>query len=871
MKRQLGILLAILLMIAPNLLAQNDQELPKPSSFFGFEPGADRELFNYEPLIDYLQILADKSPRVAMTEIGVSPLGLTMYATFLSSEENIRNLDKLKKINQNLALNVKLSDTELAKAVAEGKVFIMAALSMHSGEVGPSQSAPLVAYEVATTTNPLLLEWLDDVVYMMIPCHNPDGMDLVVNHYKKYKGTKYEGGSLPEVYHKYVGHDNNRDFVTLTQSDNQAVAKIYSKTWMPQVMVEKHQMGSTGTRYFVPPMHDPIAVNIDEQIWNWTWIFGSNMSKDMSNLGLAGVAQHYLFDDYWPGSTETALWKNVIGLLTEAASVHYATPVYVEKSELGVYGKGLGEHKKSINLPLPWEGGWWRLSDIVEYELATTWSLIKTAAYHKTEILQYRNDLARKETLKGKSQAPYYYVFPANQKDPGELIALLNLMDQHGIQVYQLEKEVEHNSKLIRKGDFVIPLAQPFRAFIKEVLEKQDFPARHYTPDGELIPPYDITSWSLPLHRGLDILEVNTPNEDLGSHLVQLSMPLDYTVKIPEQISGVLLSAKWNSSYQVTFKALSKGMKVSRVSENGDKYSEGDFVIKLQGLTGKEIEDLLDPLSDNPEYLKSEFSGKSFEIGLPRVGLVETVFHDMDAGWTRYVLDSYDIPFTVLKPSEISAKKLDDFDVIIFPSTDKDLLLKAKYKQSAGVYSVPAYDPKLLKGMEIKGQSELMKYIDEGGVVLSWGESTALFMGLQTINISKNEKEEFQFPVRDISAGLAAKKLKIPGSLLKMELNTDHPLCYGMPETINVFSRGAPVFATSVPYFDLDRRVIGTYPEKDILASGYAENVEVLAEKPAMVWLKKGKGQLVLFGFNPQFRASTSSNYKLLFNGILLK
>ena len=92
----------------------------------------------------------------------------------------------------------------------------------------------------------------------------------------------------------------------------------------------------------------------------------------MTAEGLAGVSQHYIFDDYWPGSTETCIWKNVIGFLTEAASARTATPIYIEPTELRVSGKGLSEYKKSINMLLPWEGGWWRLGDIVEYEIVST-------------------------------------------------------------------------------------------------------------------------------------------------------------------------------------------------------------------------------------------------------------------------------------------------------------------------------------------------------------------------------------------------------------------------------------------------------------------------------------------------------------------
>ncbi|MCK7538289.1 MAG: M14 family metallopeptidase [Marinilabiliales bacterium] len=232
---------------------------------------------------------------------------------------------------------------------------------MHSTEVAPSQAAPLIAYQLVTSADPLIRKYLDDVVYMMVPYHNPDGMDLVVENYKKYRGTQYEGASLPQVYHKYVGHDNNRDFISLTQEDTRAIARIYNLDWFPQVMVEKHQMGSTGIRYFVPPAHDPIAENVDGELWSWTGVFGTNMLRDLTGAGLTGVGQKTIFDMYWPGSTETCIWKNVIGMLTEAASVREASPLYIEPNELQASGKGLSEYDKSINFPYRGRaggGGW---------------------------------------------------------------------------------------------------------------------------------------------------------------------------------------------------------------------------------------------------------------------------------------------------------------------------------------------------------------------------------------------------------------------------------------------------------------------------------------------------------------------------------
>jgi len=274
--------------------------VPTPETHFGFIPGSDRMLFDYQELIAYLKTLDETSPMLKLQTIGTSPEGRPMYIAFISAAENIAALEDLRAINRRLALDPAIPEAKRTELITRGRVFVLATLSMHSGEVGPSQAAPTIAYRLISEKR--FAPWLERVVYMMVPCHNPDGMDMVVAHYRKYKGGKWEGSSMPGVYHKYVGHDNNRDFVALTQADTRAIARIYNLEWFPQVMVEKHQMGSLTARYFVPPNHDPIAENIDARLWNWSGIFGSNMMKDMTEAGLAGISQHYLFDDYWPGS-----------------------------------------------------------------------------------------------------------------------------------------------------------------------------------------------------------------------------------------------------------------------------------------------------------------------------------------------------------------------------------------------------------------------------------------------------------------------------------------------------------------------------------------------------------------------------------------
>jgi hypothetical protein len=874
MKRNL---IAAVMICFFSLLAAQESSLTRPADYFGFEPGSDRKLFTYESLIGYMQKLDEESPRIRMEEIGKSPMGKPMYIAFISAEENIPSLETMKKANRELALNPAIPPGTLEEMVHQGKVFVLATLSMHSGEVGPSQAAPLIAYDLATTAESKKLEWLKNVVFMMVPCHNPDGMDMVVDYYNKLVGTKYEGASLPRVYHKYVGHDNNRDFVILSQEDNRAISAIYSQTWFPQVMVEKHQMGSSSTRYFVPPTHDPISENVPAGVYSWAGVFGQHMATDMTDAHLAGVSQHYMFDDYWPGSTETCIWKNVIGFLTECASCRTATPVYVEPTELEVSGKGLSEYKVSVNMLLPWEGGWWRLGDIVQYEVVSTMSVLKTASLYREDILRFRNVMCREQVEKGKTEPPYYYIIPASQHDPGEMVDLVNLMKEHGVDVYELAGDLVLDGKNYHEGDVVIPLAQSFRPFIKEVMEVQEYPERHYTPGGELIEPYDIATWSLPLHRYVQADEIETRSEALEAGLKLIGDRYDRSAPIGMEVHAIVLPASANRSYRAAFLAIREGLRVERlnvdVALEAQQFEKGSFLVYYDARKKDSWEKVLDEINFRPGLVSNKRALDAGPVEMPRIALVETYFHDMDAGWTRYIFDTYHIPFTVLHPDEIPDTDLSGkFDVVIFPDNDKNILMTGKRK-SGDTYYVGNYHPDYVKGMEEEGLEKVLSFSDNGGIIVAWGRSVSLFGGLLKIKREgkEAEEEEFQLPFRDISSRLSEDGLSIPGSLVKLDLLAGHPLTLGMPRETGVFSRGRPVFETSIPMFDMDRRVIGSFPEKDVLMSGYAEKEEKLGNRAGMIWMKKGKGQFVFYGFYPQFRASTQTSFKLLFNALLLE
>ena len=163
-------------------------QIPTPTEHFDFTPGDDRMLFLYEDMMDYMKKLEEVSPMVHIEEIGKTEMGRPMYIVFVSSEDNIQNLESLRQINRQLALDEIPAGTIREELFEKGKVFFLSTLSMHASEVGPAQAFPLVVYELIAGTDPRREIILENTVAMFIP-HNPDGMNMIVEHYNKHKGT----------------------------------------------------------------------------------------------------------------------------------------------------------------------------------------------------------------------------------------------------------------------------------------------------------------------------------------------------------------------------------------------------------------------------------------------------------------------------------------------------------------------------------------------------------------------------------------------------------------------------------------------------------------------------------------------------------
>ena len=474
-------------------------QIPSPSQHLKMQIGGDKTLADYKQIGDYFRVLDAASPRVSVEVLGKTVLGEDMIMAVVSSEENMRNLPRLREIAKRLADPRGLSDADAEKLYAEGKAIVLVTCNIHASEIAASQMAMEWAYALATANDAETKRRLSNVILLLVPSLNPDGQTMITDYYRKYVGTKYEGGRMPWLYHHYVGHDNNRDWYMLTQPETRALNRAVYHEWNPQVFVDEHQMGTDGPRMFIPPFADPLDPDVHPLIWREVNMVGANMALRLEQANKSGLIYGYSFDAYWIGGTRnTGWWKNITGLLLETASARVATPIFIEPNELRGGSKGLIDYKATINHPNPWKGGWWRMRDIMDYERIASDALLELAANYREDLL--RNLVTRARAAVASAKTGEGWRIPRDQRDWPSAQHLAWLMNEHNVEVRRAPN-----------GDFWIPLAQPYAKFIDEMMTPQRYPEVRLQPGKDILRPYDVASWTLPLQMGVSVERAAMP------------------------------------------------------------------------------------------------------------------------------------------------------------------------------------------------------------------------------------------------------------------------------------------------------------------------------------------------------------------------
>ncbi|MFH1572522.1 MAG: M14 metallopeptidase family protein [Acidobacteriota bacterium] len=848
--------------------AASGQTVPSPESHLGHPVGAEKKLARWDRIVEYMQVVSKGSDRVLYQDVGRSTKDNPFIMLVISSPSNLQRLDHYRQINRRLFDPRTIhSEDEARGLVRDGKVFVLVTCSMHATEVGATQMSMELVHRLATEDSPEVRSILDNVIFLLVPSLNPDGQIMVTDWYNQTLGTPHENAPLPWLYHPYVGHDNNRDAYMFTQKETQLIGRIVFQDWLPQVWLDEHQMGSSGARIFVMPAMDPINPNVDPLIYRNTGLLGFGQAAALEKAGKEGIIYGQMYTYWWEGAMAWAgWWHNMLGMLTEVASARLATTIEQEKADpnqpprSGAPERGRQPGDGPLppptdiqyrsQYPRPWLGGQWSLRDIVDYELIATFGLLETAAGLRTQLLDGLYVVGKRQVEAGRKGNPYAIIVPRDQHDNPTAVKMLQTLAYGGVEVHQARSPFGAGGRQYPEGTFVILMAQPFRAYAKDMLEAQVYPQISPGPGLPARPPYDVAGWSLGMQMGVETIFVNEPFQADFQLLRQIELP-------PGRVAGsgpaFILSHAANNSLVAVNRLLAKGFGISWLLEpleiQGRAFGPGAIVVQGGDSLPAAMAEITRTLGIDALAAAAP-TVRSMRIRSPRTALYQPWGGNMDEGWTRWLLEQSEFPFVTIHPEDLregdpSAR----FDAIIFPDMSDEQIMSGITARNM---------PEEYKGgIEESGLRALRAFVEKGGTAITLGRSS-------TLPINK-----FAVPFRDALSGVPREQFFCPGSIVRVLVDAAHPLGFGMREEADAYFGNSMVLDPVPAFSSVEASVILRYPAGDILRSGWMHGEPQITNKVAAAEVRMGTGRIVLLPLRVQHRVQPHGTFKVFFNAIL--
>lgn len=843
-------------------------QVPKPSDVFGFEVGADYELISYDKMLTYFDQLANTSDRVKKIEIGKSTNGRPMLLLMISSKENLARLDHWQDISKKLA-RARIGEAEASKLAKEGKAIVWIDGGMHANELAHGQMTPLLAYRVATEDTDEMKKIRDNVVLLLMPQMNPDGLDMWHSWYYKHLNTPYETSDVPWLWQEYVGHDNNRDWFMANMVETQNVMKLLFEDWYPQVVYNHHQPGQEAgwERIFIPPFRSPVNPNIPSEVTAGVNALGAAMLERFGKENMPGVLNSYVYSMFWNGGMRTApYYHNMIGILSE--TVHGSpTPRYYDPKDKPDFipNTDISTDGTSIAFPSPWEGGWSHFRDAVDYMYEASIAVLDYAADRREHLLNGIYKMGRKSIETGEKEAPYAYVIPGDQWDTESAENMVNILHRGGVEVYRATKNFTADGQQFPAGTYIAYTAQAFRPYLVDLMEPQNYPNLYEYPGGPPKVPYDLAGWTLPMQFGLDVRKIKTSFKADAAAVTDFVKPQTGKI-LGKGTYGYLLDSKSNSTARIVNELFKNGAQISRttaaIKSNGTDFSAGAYVIS--GVDKAAIQQMAETYGIDFTALSADPEVTVKEIKAPKVGLYKSHVANIDEGWTRWLLQNqYGFDTDSLLDKDMQTEDLSRYSSIVIPSQNGTAIHHG--------HSIREMPEEYTGGMGQKGVSALIDYVEKGGTLIAFDEAADFVI------------QQFGLPVKNIVSKLKSTDFFIPGSLIKTSVDTANPLAWGMQKEVSAsfqrsrafsidqqFMRGHGGKVNPDPALDAGTEVVAKYASdpEELLMSGWMLGGKYIADKPALVTVPYGKGRIVLFAFRPQFRGQTHATYKLIFNAL---
>jgi hypothetical protein len=837
--------------------------IPKPEEFFDHRLGADKKLAHWDKIVEYFWEL-NKSPMVQVEELGRSTEGNPFLLVIITSEKNMTRIRDIREMSWKLAHPRSVSKTEIDEIIENGVAVVSMSMSIHATEVGGTQMAPELVWELISL--PKNKDILENTVLLLFPCFNPDGQIMVTEFYERYLGTEFEGTSPPWLYHKYSGHDNNRDAIHNNMVESKMVSKVLYLEWSPQAYIDFHHMGSYGARFYIAPFANPIDDKVDPLVWTEQEFYGGLTHVMLEQEDKSGIESAATYPgEFMPTFNYVPCWHNICGMLTESASAKLATPLYIHYHQLRGSRRGRPEYKTQMGFPHPWTGGWWRLRDIVEQQKISAYGLLLAVSNFRPMILKNMFKKADNSIKKGEELPPFAFIIKQDQHDELVQFKFLQTLMNMGVEICRSQREFTAEGIAYPRGSYVIFAAQHCRPYIVSLLKRTFYKLGAYSkyPDGTPVIPYDLSTYTIAEFMGLRLHEVEKPFDGNFETLSSIRYPRG-SVDL-DAPNGWLLDGKVNDAFLGINRLLRKDVIVNRLLEEVNTelntFEVGSFHIpKAEGI---ESELMKVCKRCHIRFIAAPPELKTNQVKKLRVGIYQRYYGgNPDEGWTRWLLEQYRFRYRTIMDKDIQRGRLrNKFDIIILPNDAKEILLGDKIeeyyeKSRGGSFTLPNYPEEYRSGFGKEGVRKIKEFVENGGSLLCIGESSNFAI------------EELELPVTNVLKEVKNTDFVCPGSTLHVNVH-DHPLSWGIQKDLMIIFRHHPAFSIKPRVNNEDYKVILSYPESHIMESGWLTGEKYLSNKAAMIEARMGNGRVILFGFQPQMRAQSDATFKLLFNVLL--
>ncbi len=894
--------------------AAGADHITTPKEALGHELGEDYFLASYSQLETYWKTLASQSDRAKLVEIGKTAEGRPQYMMIVSSPANMKQLDRYKAIAARLAKAQGLSAEEAHALAKDGKAVVWIDGGLHASEVEPAQALMLAVYKALTDNDPEWMRILDDTIILFAQ-DNPDGQELLANWYMRNPDpTKRVGGvstvpsplaNTPQLYHKYIGHDNNRDFYMSTQPESTNINRVNFREWFPQIIYNHHQTGPQGAIVFMPPFRDPFNYNYDPLIMTELSEAGAAMHSRLVGEDKPGSTMRSgaAYSTWFNGSLRTiSYFHNSIGILTEIIGNPTPMPVpLVARNQL--------PHN---DLPMPVAPQTWHLRQSIDYSMSMNRSLLDYASRNRERLLfniykMGADSIARGSTdswtvtshdieqleaaAKGKAAQPQGgidpalydavlrdpakrdprgYILSADQPDFPTAVKFLNALIKTGVTVQKATAPFKVGGHSYPAGSYVVLAAQAYRPQVLDMFEPQDHPQDFEYPGGPPVRPYDTTGYTLAYQMGVTFDRVLEGFSGPFQPVEGLIAPPAAKV-VGSGKAGWLVSHQINDAFVLANRLTKAGVAAYWVDgpsqAGGHDLGRGALWVPANPAARAIVARAAGDLGVTAYAADTAPKGPLTRLKAPRIALVDVYGGSMPSGWDRWLLEQFEFPYTVVYPQRLDAGQLrKDFDVVLLPDSLGIPSHGQKLVRRGPGQPKPEEIPAEYRGWlgsvtADKTAPQLAAFLKAGGVVIAVGDSTGI-------------ADMLKVPVADPLVETADGKTRplpntrfyIPGSILRAQVDQSHPLAYGVPATVPLFFDSSPVF--SVPADAKGVRAVASFTTAAPLMSGWAFGQEHLKGADAIVDACVDGGHLLLMGPEVNQRAQSHAAFKFLFNGL---